>query len=157
MKAGDKWKTPPHKLVVQRDLMYGRGVLDSKGPIMGALFALALLKEQGVVLKRSIRVTFGTDEESGSHDIPAYLKHERALLVGFTPDGKYSVVYAERGLMRCQIELPLDKSDRFLQKLPVISIPVTSRMKQLFICNMELLNNTTARSRLVMRLSLVRT
>lgn len=115
--AGDKWETPPYELSLQGDYMYGRGVLDNKGPIMGALFALALLKEQGIKLKRTVRVIFGTDEESGSQDILAYLAQEQPPIAGFTPDGKYPVVYAERGLLRCEIELPLNQPDQEIHQI----------------------------------------
>ena len=94
------WKTDPFDLTIKGDYMYGRGVLDNKGPIMGALFALALLKEEGVKPKQTIRVIFGTDEESGSADMKIYNSIEKAPLAGFTPDGKYPVVYAERGVLR---------------------------------------------------------
>lgn len=115
--AGEKWQTPPYQLTLKDDYMYGRGVLDNKGPIMGALFALALLKEQGIKLKRTVRVIFGTDEESGSQDILAYLAQEQPPIAGFTPDGKYPVVYAERGLLRCEIELPLNQPDQEIHQI----------------------------------------
>ncbi|GBG94038.1 dipeptidase PepV [Ligilactobacillus salitolerans] len=106
VQAGENWTTPPYQLTVKDGYMYGRGVLDNKGPILGALFALSLLKKHQVSLKHSIRVIFGTDEESGSADIPAYLQAEKPPLGGFTPDGKYPVVYAERGMLRLQVDLP---------------------------------------------------
>lgn len=83
--------------------MYGRGVLDNKGPIMGALFALALLKKENYQPRQTIRVIFGTDEESGSADLKTYNSVEKPPLAGFTPDGKYPVVYAERGMVRLSL------------------------------------------------------
>lgn len=106
--AGADWDFDAFTLRVKGDKMYARGVLDNKGPIMGALFALALLKQNHVPLKRSIRVMFGTDEESGSADIPHYLAAEPAPIAGFTPDGKYPVVYAERGLVGMSLTTKLD-------------------------------------------------
>lgn len=103
------WKTDPFDLAIKDDYMYGRGVLDNKGPIMGALFALALLKEEGFKPKQSIRVIFGTDEESGSRDMKTYNLSENPPIAGFTPDGKYPVVYAERGMLG--LSLTTDISD----------------------------------------------
>ncbi|MFD1420678.1 Sapep family Mn(2+)-dependent dipeptidase [Lactiplantibacillus songbeiensis] len=97
--AGTGWDTDPFKLTIKDDYMYGRGTLDNKGPIMGALFALKLIKEQSLNLKHSIRLIFGTNEESGSADIPFYNQAEQAPIGGFTPDCKYPVVYAERGML----------------------------------------------------------
>ncbi|WP_390406951.1 Sapep family Mn(2+)-dependent dipeptidase [Lacticaseibacillus jixiensis] len=108
--AGDDWHSAPFALTVAGDKMFARGVLDNKGPIMGALFALALLKQNRVPLKHSIRVMFGTDEESGSSDIPYYLAQQPAPIAGFTPDGKYPVVYAERGLVGLSLTTTLPQA-----------------------------------------------
>ncbi|MFT8748942.1 M20/M25/M40 family metallo-hydrolase [Liquorilactobacillus nagelii] len=97
------WQSDPFKLTLKGDYMYGRGVLDNKGPIMGALFALALLKKENYQPQESIRVIFGTDEESGSADLSTYNSVEQPPLAGFTPDGKYPVVYAERGMVRLSL------------------------------------------------------
>ncbi|MFT8825516.1 MAG: Sapep family Mn(2+)-dependent dipeptidase [Liquorilactobacillus mali] len=112
------WKTPPFDLTIREGYMYGRGVLDNKGPIMGALFALALLKDEGFEPKQTIRVIFGTDEESGSSDMKTYNAIEKAPLAGFTPDGKYPVVYAERGMLRLSLIANInDGSDKILSKI----------------------------------------
>ncbi|MCI1632707.1 MAG: M20/M25/M40 family metallo-hydrolase [Liquorilactobacillus nagelii] len=97
------WQSDPFKLTLKGDYMYGRGVLDNKGPIMGALFALALLKKENYQPQESIRVIFGTDEESGSADLRTYNSVEQPPIAGFTPDGKYPVVYAERGMVRLSL------------------------------------------------------
>ncbi|MGM0240597.1 Sapep family Mn(2+)-dependent dipeptidase [Enterococcus sp. AZ103] len=102
--AGDGWSYPPFDLSLANGRFYGRGILDNKGPIMACLFGLKLLKEAGLVNRKTFRVIFGTDEESGSSDLPLYLKHQKAPTFGFTPDGKYPVVYGERGIVNYQIE-----------------------------------------------------
>ena len=105
---GDGWKFPPYSAQIEKGTMYGRGVLDNKGPIMTTLFALAAIKNTGAKIKRSIRIVFGTDEETGKfRDIQHYLKHEKAPKYGFTPDCKYPVVYSERG--RASILLSVSK------------------------------------------------
>ncbi|KRM04023.1 hypothetical protein FC89_GL002426 [Liquorilactobacillus ghanensis DSM 18630] len=106
------WKSDPFKLTLKGDYMYGRGVLDNKGPIMGALFALALLKKAGFHPRHSIRIIFGTDEESGSADMQTYNLVEKPSIAGFTPDGKYPVVFAERGMLRLSLRFSFqDQSD----------------------------------------------
>lgn len=95
----DDWNYPPFELTVDDGYFYGRGVLDNKGPILSTLFALYLIKKQGTPLKKRIRIMFGTDEESGSRDIPKYLQSEKPPYAGFTPDCKFPVVYGERGLL----------------------------------------------------------
>ncbi|MBO0451477.1 MULTISPECIES: M20 family metallopeptidase [Enterococcus] len=102
--AGDGWSFPPFKLSKQNQRFYGRGILDNKGPILACLFGLKLLKDLQLPTKKTIRIIFGTDEESGSSDIPLYLSEEKAPQFGFTPDCKYPVVYGERGIVNYEIE-----------------------------------------------------
>ncbi|MGM0126012.1 hypothetical protein IGI37_003413 [Enterococcus sp. AZ194] len=100
---GDGWKFPPFSLSQDDGRFYGRGILDNKGPIMACLFGLKLLKELNVPVNKTIRILFGTDEESGSADIPLYLSEEKPPQFGFTPDCKYPVVYGERGVVGYEI------------------------------------------------------
>lgn len=118
--AGDEtlWDYPPFDLTVVDDMLYGRGVLDNKGPILSCLYALYVLKKLDVPVKKSIRVLFGTDEESGSADIPMYLAHHAPPTFGFTPDCKYPVVYGEMGYLNMSIQWDItDDSGQEIQSL----------------------------------------
>lgn len=106
--AGDGWSFPPFALSKKDGRFYGRGVLDNKGPILACLFGLKLLKELNVPMNQTIRIIFGTDEESGSGDIPLYLAEEKPPVFGFTPDCKYPVVYGERGIVNYEITTSFD-------------------------------------------------
>lgn len=101
--AGEGWSFPPFKLSQKAQRFYGRGILDNKGPILACLFGLKLLKDMNLPVKKTIRIVFGTDEESGSSDILLYLSEEKAPQFGFTPDCKYPVVYGERGIVNYEI------------------------------------------------------
>lgn len=109
MPEGDGWRFPPYSAKIEDGTIYGRGVLDNKGPVMSTLFALLAIKNSGAKVKRPIRIVFGTDEETGQfRDIQHYLKMQKPPTYGFTPDGKYSVVYSERG--RASILLSVNKN-----------------------------------------------
>lgn len=95
--VGTGWKQPPFSGYVEDGVIYSRGILDNKGPILSCLFALYALKELKLELAHEIRIIFGCDEESGFEDLKYYLSKERPPLMGFTPDCKYPVVYGERG------------------------------------------------------------
>lgn len=103
VEAGDGWSYPPFDLTLEEGILYGRGILDNKGPVISTLYGLAILKELKIPLSKTIRILFGTDEESGSADIPLYLAEENPPMYGFTPDCKYPVVYGERGLVGLEI------------------------------------------------------
>lgn len=91
------WKRPPFSGFMEDGIIYSRGVLDNKGPVLSCLYGLAVLKRLGIRPKRPVRVIFGCDEESGFEDLAYYLERENPPVYGFTPDCKYPVVYAERG------------------------------------------------------------
>ena len=100
---GDGWTYPPYGAEIHNGVLYGRGVLDNKSPILSCLFAVKTLMDLQVKSNYRVRIIFGTDEESGFHDIPYYLNKEKAPLMGFTPDCKYPVVYGENGVLRASI------------------------------------------------------
>ena len=96
---GTGWDYPPFELTITKDKLYGRGILDNKGPIIGCLYAMKIIKDLRLPISKSIRIIFGTNEESGFKDIPYYLKSEKPAVMGFTPDCKYPAVYGERGIL----------------------------------------------------------
>ncbi len=112
---GTGWDYPPFDLTLDDGTYYGRGVLDNKGPIIANLFALAALKNINYPFEKTIRIIFGTDEESGSKDIPLYLEKEVPPIYGYTPDCKYPAVYGERGIISLEIETSIE--DKSLEPL----------------------------------------
>lgn len=102
--VGEGWEFPPFSGHIDNGKIYGRGVLDNKGPIISALYALYAIKESGLETNKQVRVIFGTDEESGFNDIPHYLRIGKPPIMGFTPDCKYPVVYGERGRANIQFQ-----------------------------------------------------
>lgn len=96
--AGDGWTTDPFGAEIKDGVLYGRGVLDDKGPVIGAIFALKAIRDLQLPLRRRIRVLFGTDEENGSSCMQYYNEHggEQPAL-GFTPDADYPLIYCEKG------------------------------------------------------------
>lgn len=111
--VGVGWKNPPFSAHEEDGYIYSRGILDNKGPIMTCLYGAYALKELGIKMKKPIRIIFGCDEESGFEDLKYYLSKERPPVMGFTPDCKYPVVYAERG--RALIEIRSHDVEKFYQ------------------------------------------
>ncbi len=109
--VGTGWKQPPFSGYMKDGVIYSRGVLDNKGPVFSCLYALYALKELGISLDRQVRIIFGCDEETGFEDLKYYLSKEKPPVMGFTPDCKYPVVYAERG--RSVVEIDPPSMERF--------------------------------------------
>lgn len=94
---GDGWTKDPLKVTVDDGYVFGRGVLDDKGPVMAAYYAMKLLKEHNIPLKRKVMLIAGTDEESGMECMDYYKEHGEIPDLGFTPDADFPVIYAEKG------------------------------------------------------------
>ncbi len=93
------WNTDPFIMTEKDGILYGRGVIDDKGPAVAALFAVKCVKELGIPLKTGVRLIFGTNEENGSDDLPYYTKVENYPPKVFTPDGSFPVINIEKGMM----------------------------------------------------------
>lgn len=114
--VGEGWRKPPFSAHTENGIIYSRGILDNKGPIMSCLYAMYVLKEIDFHPNIPIRIIFGCDEESGNfEDLKFYLNKEKAPLMGFTPDCKYPVVYSERGRAILKISFNKDNIHNFFE------------------------------------------
>ncbi|MFI3205859.1 MAG: Sapep family Mn(2+)-dependent dipeptidase, partial [Clostridia bacterium] len=75
----------------------GRGIADDKGSAIVALHCLRVLKDEGVIGKRKLRVVMGSGEEVGMKDMVYYFDKEQKPTIGFTPDSEYGVCNCEKG------------------------------------------------------------
>jgi succinyl-diaminopimelate desuccinylase len=107
---GDQWTHPPYDAVISDGKLYGRGAYDDKGPAIASLFAMKALKDAGYQPNKRVRLILGTDEESGSHCMAYYLKHEEVPSVGFSPDADFPVIHGEMGILG--VTLTSDFTDR---------------------------------------------
>lgn len=94
------WESDPFTLSERGGVLFGRGVIDDKGPAVAAFLAMKCVKELGVPLKKGVRLIFGTDEENGSEDLELYLREKKLPPMVFTPDGEFPVINIEKGMMR---------------------------------------------------------
>lgn len=97
--AGTGWETPPFELVKKEGKLFGRGVIDDKGPIIACLHGMKALKDTGIKLNRKIQMIIGTDEETLWRGINRFIEHEKIPELGFTPDGNFPLIYAEKGIL----------------------------------------------------------
>lgn len=111
--VGDGWKHEPFGAEEVNGRIFGRGILDNKGPVLSCLFALYVLKELNIKLNRPVWILFGTDEESGFEDLEYYLTKKKPPVMGWTPDCKYPVVYAERGRAAIHVYADMEHQKEF--------------------------------------------
>jgi predicted dipeptidase len=98
------WDHDPFDPVELDGMLFGRGTQDDKGPMMAALFAAKALMNAGVPFKKRIRFIFGTDEETLWRCIKRYREKEEMPGMGFSPDSRFPVTYAEKGLLQLHLE-----------------------------------------------------
>lgn len=95
---GEGWNYPPLACEVHDGKMYGRGIQDDKGPVIGAIYGLKAIRDLGLPIDRRLRVIFGTDEENGSSCVQHYIEAGgEKPTIGFTPDAEYPVIFCEKG------------------------------------------------------------
>lgn len=95
---GDGWTSDPFGAEIRDGKIYARGALDDKGPTMAAYYAMKIVKELGMPLKKRVRMIIGTDEESNWRCVEHYFKHEEMPTLGFAPDADFPIINAEKGI-----------------------------------------------------------
>lgn len=96
--VGDGWDSDPFTPTYKDGKLIARGVLDDKGPLLCAFFAMKMLKEMGYSPKRQVQVIVGTDEESQWKCVDAYLEQAKLPKQGFVPDAYFPIVNGEKGV-----------------------------------------------------------
>ncbi|MBO0960331.1 dipeptidase PepV [Neobacillus sp. MM2021_6] len=95
---GDGWTSDPFGAEIRDGKIYARGALDDKGPTMAAYYAMKIVKELGLPLKKRVRMIIGTDEESNWRCVEHYFQQEEMPTVGFAPDADFPIINAEKGI-----------------------------------------------------------
>lgn len=103
---GDGWDYDPYGGIIANGKLYGRGVLDDKGPSIVCLYAMKALKDSGVKLNKKIRMILGANEESGWECMKHYFGKLQMPqpTIAFTPDSGFPVTFAEKGILQLALE-----------------------------------------------------
>ncbi|MBR5429096.1 MAG: Sapep family Mn(2+)-dependent dipeptidase [Firmicutes bacterium] len=96
----EDWTYPPFAPVVADGYIYGRGVLDDKGPLLAALYGLKALTELGFKPRKTVRVIMGCNEETGMLCMEHYLSKFAPPSCGFTPDASWPLIIGEKGILQ---------------------------------------------------------
>ena len=100
----EDWERDPFDPVERDGMLFGRGTQDDKGPMLAALYAAKALMDAGVKFNKRVRFIFGTDEETLWRCINRYKEKEELPGMGFSPDSRFPVTYAEKGLLQLRLE-----------------------------------------------------
>lgn len=105
--AGSGWTKDPFGGEVSDDKIWGRGAMDDKGPAFCVLYAMKQLKDEGFVPKKRIRFLLGCNEEAGWSCIGHFNEVSTMPEEGFSPDGSFPVIYAEKGILHVRLHFPV--------------------------------------------------
>jgi len=107
------WTGDPFKVEIRDGKMFGRGVLDDKGPLMIGYYAMKALRDAGFKPNKTIRIIIGCDEETAWSGMNYYLEREKAPVAGFSPDADFPAIYAEKGLIEYRLKKNIDNGEGF--------------------------------------------
>ncbi|MCF0112765.1 MAG: M20/M25/M40 family metallo-hydrolase, partial [Bacilli bacterium] len=102
--ASGQWKNKPFEPTIYGEgkeaKIIARGVSDDKGPLIAALLACKLLKDNNLITNFRIALVAGGDEERGSSCLEHYFHVLKKPYCdyGFTPDADFPLIYAEKGI-----------------------------------------------------------
>jgi succinyl-diaminopimelate desuccinylase len=105
---GEGWSFDPFAGQRKDGWLLGRGAMDDKGPAAGALYAMKILQQSGLPVRKKILLVIGTGEETDWEDIVQYKEVGPLPDYGFTPDGQFPLTSREKGYA----DVELDFADR---------------------------------------------
>lgn len=108
---GDGWIYPPYSGHIADNRIYGRGIIDDKGPAISVLYALKAIKDSGFKLGKRIRIIAGLDEESGWACMKHYFEKEEKPVAGFSPDADFPIINSEMGILIFSMEKDFEPYD----------------------------------------------
>lgn len=104
--AGEGWKTDPFEMTEKNGILYGRGVMDDKGPVVANIIALKIVKQLKPEINARVRLIMGCDEERGSSGLAHYVAKKGHIDMGYTPDGDFPLVFGEKGILHFDCFFP---------------------------------------------------
>ncbi|MBO4637410.1 MAG: Sapep family Mn(2+)-dependent dipeptidase [Clostridiales bacterium] len=113
---GEGWEKPPFEATFENGMIYGRGIVDDKGPAIVSFLAMKELKDSGTDLGMRVRLILGTDEERTCSCVEYYDGNGEIPDISITPDAEFPVIYAEKGILHVKISDPRPAPSSFTAK-----------------------------------------
>jgi succinyl-diaminopimelate desuccinylase len=113
--APGEWKYGPFEGSIEEGFIWGRGVVDDKGPLVLCLHALKAIniEVRKSTFRRQALMIIGSREEEKWTDMAAFHKLGIKPDFGFTPDGEFPIANAEKGYVDIVLKAargPVDKN-----------------------------------------------
>ena len=105
------WTNDPFTPTIRDGKLYARGTLDDKGGVIASYYAMKMIKDLGLDIKRQIRIIVGCDEESGSRCVERYFTKVDKPTLAFSPDAEFPVIFGEKGILTFNLEGNIENSE----------------------------------------------
>ncbi len=140
----EDWVFPPFSGEIFDGNIYGRGSIDDKAPVIASIYAMKVVMDN-LHVNRRIRLILGLDEERDWKCIEYYKKHEEIPVIGFSPDGNFPCIHAEKSVLSLLFKNDYDNSNDFIKitSIDSYSNPINVVPK---ICTISLKIDTLANS-----------
>ena len=116
---GDGWTHDPLGCEIEDGRVYGRGVIDDKGPALAALYAMRAVRDAGIPLQDGVRLILGCDEETGMQDMRHYASVNKMPDYGFSPDAEFPVINIEKGGLAILLSMAILRLTVMSENLPL--------------------------------------
>lgn len=127
----EDWSSNPFIATIANHCIYGRGVIDDKGPVIACLYAMKsvmdYMNENNITFNKRVRLIVGLNEEKDWKCIDYYKKYEEIPSIGFSPDSNFPCIYAEKSVLSLNMSQNLSDinvitKNKFSSNSPAISI-----------------------------------
>ncbi len=125
--VSEHWESDPFYPSVKNNIMYARGASDDKGPAIAAIYACKALLDEGYLGNFKLRIIIGGNEERDSLCLDHYFNKLNKPYpdMGFSPDGNFPLIYAEKTICNFEVEyenikIPLISSFHFGEAFNVV-------------------------------------
>ncbi|GAB4312315.1 MAG: dipeptidase PepV [Candidatus Sumerlaeia bacterium] len=111
--TGENWTHPPFGGVIdEQGVLWGRGTLDDKIPLIECLFGLWAAANLAPGFPYCCRIIVGTQEETGDWSDMEYFKQKEGPFdFGFTPDADFPIINGEKGFYNPHIMFRWNPAD----------------------------------------------
>lgn len=110
-----KWTGSPFDCRIRDGKLFGRGVIDDKGPAIMCLYGMRALKDLGIYPGTRIRMVIGTSEEVDWIDYTEFMTECTVPDFSFTPDGEFPIYNALSGYMDVKLLFNEPELDSILE------------------------------------------
>jgi len=117
----EDWNYSPFIPTIENNMIFGRGAIDDKGPVISNLYAMKAVMDyctqNNIEINKRVRLIVGLNEEKDWKCINYYKSHEEIPNIGFSPDADFPCIYAEKSVLSILISQKITTSSILIEDI----------------------------------------